>query len=84
MSLDCSFFFFVSFVDHLIREAGVRARSQMGVGQARNRVKNAMEQTVPFAMLIQSLVIVWYCLHGHHTWRRNRPQARRTLARRQD
>ena len=38
----------------------------MGVGQARNRVKNAVERTVPFGMLIQSLVVVWYALHGHH------------------
>ena len=30
----------------------------MGVGQARNRVKNAVERTVPFGMLIQSLVVV--------------------------
>ena len=38
----------------------------MGVGQARNRVKNAVERTVPFGMLIQSLVVVWYALHGYH------------------
>ena len=38
----------------------------MGVGQARNRVKNAVERTVPFGMLIQSLVVIWYALHGHH------------------
>jgi hypothetical protein len=38
----------------------------MGAGQARNRVKNAVERTVPFAMLIQSMVIVWYGLHGYH------------------
>ena len=41
-------------------------KQQMGVGQARNRVKNAVERTVPFGMLIQSLVVVWYALHGHH------------------
>ena len=38
----------------------------MGVGQARNRVKNAVERTVPFGMLIRSIVTVWYTLHGHH------------------
>jgi hypothetical protein len=29
-------------------------------------VKNAVERTVPFGMLIQSMVTVWYTLHGHH------------------
>ena len=38
----------------------------MGVGQARNRVRNAVERTVPFGMLIQSLVVVWYALQGRH------------------
>jgi len=38
----------------------------MGVGQARNRVKQAVERTVPFGMLMQSMVICWYALHGHH------------------
>ena len=49
-----------------IEPANAVGKQQMGVGQARNRVKNAVERTVPFGMLIQSMVIVWYTLHGHH------------------
>ena len=49
-----------------IEPANAVGKQQMGVGQARNRVKKAVERTVPFGMLIQSLVVVWYALHGHH------------------
>jgi hypothetical protein len=49
-----------------IEPANAVGKQQMGVGQARNRVKNAVERTVPFGMLIQSLVVIWYALHGHH------------------
>jgi SRSO17 transposase len=40
------------------------AKQITGVGQARNRVKRAVERTVPFGLLCQSLVICWYALHG--------------------
>jgi hypothetical protein len=33
---------------------------------ARNRVQNAAGRTVPSAMLIQSMVIIWYGPHGYH------------------
>ena len=49
-----------------IEPANAVGKQQMGVGQARNRVKNAVERTVPYGMLIQSLVMAWYALHGHH------------------
>jgi hypothetical protein len=49
-----------------IEPANAVGKQQMGVGQARNRVKKAVERTVPFGMLIQSLVVVWYAVHGHH------------------
>jgi hypothetical protein len=42
------------------------AKGSMGAGQARNRVPNAVERTVPFGMLTMSLVCLWYTLHGHH------------------
>jgi hypothetical protein len=42
------------------------AKGSMGAGQARNRVPNAVERTVPFGMLTMSLVYLWYTLHGHH------------------
>jgi hypothetical protein len=42
------------------------AKGPMGVGQARNRVALAVYRTVPFSMIVMSLVIVWYALAGHH------------------
>src|SRR5438094_840246 len=33
---------------------------------ARNRVALAVQRTVPFSMIVMSLVIVWYALAGHH------------------
>jgi hypothetical protein len=35
-----------------------------GVGQARNRVQRAVERTVPFGFLTQTITITWYALHG--------------------
>ncbi|HVH24229.1 MAG TPA: transposase [Pseudonocardia sp.] len=49
-----------------IEPANAVGKQQMGVGQARNRVRKAVERTVPFGMLVQSLVVIWYALHGHH------------------
>jgi DDE superfamily endonuclease len=40
------------------------ARQVAGVGQARNRVRKAVERTVPFGLACVSLVVVWYALHG--------------------
>lgn len=37
----------------------------LGVGQARNRVRKAVERTVPFGLFCHSLLIIWYALHGH-------------------
>ena len=36
-----------------------------GVGQARNRVKVAVQRTVPFGFLVQTITIAWYALHGN-------------------
>ncbi len=49
-----------------IEPSNATSKQQMGVGQARNRVARAVERTVPFGMLMQSMVIVWYALHGYH------------------
>ncbi len=49
-----------------IEPSNATGKQQLGVGQARNRVKQAVERTVPFGMLMQSMVICWYALHGHH------------------
>jgi hypothetical protein len=37
----------------------------LGVGHARNRVRKAVERTVPFGLFCHSLLIIWYSLHGH-------------------
>jgi hypothetical protein len=40
------------------------AKQITGAGQARNRVRRAVERTVPFALLVQALVVLWYAGHG--------------------
>lgn len=40
------------------------AKQTVGVGEARNRVKQAVERTVSFGLLCQSITIAWYALHG--------------------
>jgi hypothetical protein len=40
-------------------------KNLLGVGQARNRVRKAVERTVPFGLFCHSILIVWYTLHGH-------------------
>ncbi len=42
------------------------AKQITGIGEARNRTATAVERTVPFGLITQSLVVVWYTLHGHH------------------
>ena len=37
----------------------------IGVGEARNRTRRAVERTVPFGFICFSVVTVWYTLHGH-------------------
>lgn len=41
------------------------ARQHTGVGEARNRTTGAVERTVPFGLITQSIVVVWYTHHGH-------------------
>ena len=41
-------------------------KHQFGIGQARNRVEQAVKRTVPFQFLTMSLTILWYALSGHH------------------
>ena len=35
-----------------------------GVGEARNRVQKAVERTVPFGFMAQTITVAWYALHG--------------------
>lgn len=48
-----------------IEQAFADARQVIGVGQARNRLRRAVEWTVPFGLTCLSVVTVWYALHGH-------------------
>jgi hypothetical protein len=50
-----------------IEQAFSDVRNVLGGGQARNRVRAAVERTVPFTMLVHTLVITWYARHGHHS-----------------
>jgi hypothetical protein len=49
-----------------IEPSNANGKQQMGVGQARNRLPKAVERTVPFGMLVQSLVIIWYARYGYN------------------
>ena len=48
-----------------IEQAFSDARTVLGAGEARTRVRRAVERTVPFALLTSTLVIIWYARHGH-------------------
>ena len=43
-----------------IEPSNATGKQILGVGDARNRVEKAVERTVPFGFLIQSLLICWY------------------------
>src|SRR5436190_2635149 len=43
------------------------AKQITGVGEARNRTPTAVERTVPFGLITQSIVVLWYTHHGHST-----------------
>lgn len=43
------------------------AKQTTGVGEARNRVSLAVQRTVPFGLIVQSIVTIWYALAGHTT-----------------
>jgi hypothetical protein len=49
-----------------IEQAFADARNVLGAGEARNRVPRAVQRTVPFALLVSTLIIIWYARHGHH------------------
>src|SRR4029079_17449160 len=48
-----------------MEQAFADARQIMGVGEARNRTRRAVERTVPFGLICFSVVTVWYALHRH-------------------
>ena len=48
-----------------IEQAFADARNVLGAGEARNRGRRAVERTVPFAMLVHTLIICWYARSGY-------------------
>jgi hypothetical protein len=48
-----------------IEQAFTDARNVLGAGEARTRVRRAVQRTVPFALIVHTLVITWYARHGH-------------------
>jgi hypothetical protein len=48
-----------------IEQAFGDARNVLGAGEARNRVKLAVERTIPFALLVHTLIVLWYARHGY-------------------
>ena len=48
-----------------IEQAFADARNVLGAGEARNRVRLAVERTVPFALLVHTLIVLWYSRYGH-------------------
>ena len=48
-----------------IEQAFADARNVLGAGEARNRVRLAVERTVPFGMLVYTLIVIWYARSGH-------------------
>jgi SRSO17 transposase len=49
-----------------IEQAFADARNVLGAGEARNRTRRAVQRTVPFALIVHTLVVIWYARHGHH------------------
>lgn len=45
-----------------IEPSNATGKQLTGAGDACNRVRKAVERTVPFAFLVQSLMIIWYAL----------------------
>ena len=63
-----------------IEQAFADARNVLDAGEARNRVRLAVERTVHFALLVHTLIIIWYARHGHDpaaSWRCCWPASRR-------
>ena len=53
------------------------AKQVYGVGQARNRLEKAVQRTVPFGLVVNTLAICWYATAGHDP---EDVEAARTLA----
>ena len=49
-----------------IEPSNATGKQLMGVGDACNRVQKAVERTVPFGFLAQTLLILWYARYAYH------------------
>ena len=48
-----------------IEQAFAGARHVLGAGEARTRTRRAVQRDVPFALLVHTLVVIWYARHGY-------------------
>jgi hypothetical protein len=48
-----------------IEPSNATGKQLLGAGDACNRVEKAVERTVPFAFLVQTLLICWYARDGY-------------------
>jgi len=48
-----------------IEPSNAAGKQLTGAGDARSRTQRAVERAVPFAFLVQSLIIVWYAIAGY-------------------
>lgn len=48
-----------------IEQAFADARNVLGAGEDRTRTPRAVQRAVPFALLVCTLVVIWYARHGH-------------------
>ena len=67
-----------------IEQAFADARNVLGAGEARNRVKLAVERTVPFALLVHTLIVMLVHLVRPRPGRHRRPPRRTALVPDQD
>jgi hypothetical protein len=49
-----------------IEPSNATGKQILGVGDACNRVEKAVERTVPFGFLVQTLLIAWYARYAYH------------------
>ena len=49
-----------------IEPSNATGKQIIGAGDACNRLERAVERTVPFGFLVQSLLILWYARSGYH------------------
>lgn len=51
-----------------IEQTFQEAKSHLGFEQPQGWSRRAVERTAPLAMLLYSLIVLWFADHGHHRW----------------